>query len=102
VIFSSVNSDTTAELGLENGSIDMSYDYITDASSTFLSKSKANAIFWPVSNMNYLYLNTKAKGPFSDVSFRKAVAYAMNTSFLATVRISGRFPERLVDRRRRS
>jgi len=40
----------------------MSYDYITDASSTFLSKSKANAIFWPVSNMNYLYLNTKAKG----------------------------------------
>ena len=74
MVFSSVNSDTTAELGLENGSIDMSYDYITDATATFLSKNKANNIFWPVSNMNYLYMNTKAKGPFSDVNFRKAVA----------------------------
>jgi peptide/nickel transport system substrate-binding protein len=83
VVFSSVDSDTTAELGLENGSIDMSYDYITDAKSTFLSKNKANNIFWPVSNMNYLYMNTMAKGPFSDVNFRKAVAYALNTSFLA-------------------
>ena len=33
--------------------------------------------------MNYLYMNTKAMGPFSDVNFRKAVAYAMNTPFLA-------------------
>lgn len=92
VVFSSVDSDTTAELGLENGSIDMSYDYITDASATFLSKNKANDLFWPVSNMNYLYMNTKAVGPFSDVNFRKAVAYALNTSFLANRAYFGALP----------
>jgi peptide/nickel transport system substrate-binding protein len=91
VVFSSVDSDTTAELGLENGSIDMSYDYITDATATFLSKNKANNIFWPTVSMNYLYLNT-AKAPFSDVNFRKAVAYAMNTSFLASRAYFGALP----------
>jgi len=84
VIFSSVDSDTTAELGMDNGSIDMSYDYISEAGPTFLSKSHNNHIFWPVVNMNYLYFNTKAKGPFGDVNFRKAVAYAMDTPFLAS------------------
>jgi peptide/nickel transport system substrate-binding protein len=83
VVFNSVDSDTTAELELENGTIDMSYDYITDAVRTFVDKSKStNVYFWPVSNMNYLYMNT-AKAPFNSVSFRKAVAMTMNTSFLA-------------------
>jgi peptide/nickel transport system substrate-binding protein len=92
VVFSSVDSNTTAELGLENGSIDMSYDAISDPSATFLSKNKANAIFWPITNMNYLYLNTMAKGPFSDVNFRKAVAYAMDTPFLANRAYFGALP----------
>ena len=92
VVFSSVDSNTTAELGLENGSIDMSYDAISDPSATFLSKNKANAIFWPVTNMNYLYLNTKAAGPFSDVNFRKAVAYDMNPTFLAQRAYFGALP----------
>jgi peptide/nickel transport system substrate-binding protein len=84
VVFSSVDSDTTAELELENGSIDMSYDYLTDAQKTYVDKDKAaNAYFWPVSNMNYLYMNT-AKTPFSDVNFRKAVAQAIDTNFLAS------------------
>ncbi|MGD0986097.1 MAG: ABC transporter substrate-binding protein, partial [Acidimicrobiales bacterium] len=85
-------SNTTAELGLENGSIDMSYDAISDPSATFLSKNKANAIFWPVTNMNYLYINTMAKGPFSDVNFRRAVAYAMDTPFLANRAYFGSLP----------
>jgi len=92
VVFSSVDSNTTAELGLENGSIDMSYDAISDPSATFLSKNKANAIFWPVTNMNYLYINTMAKGPFSDVNFRRAVAYAMDTPFLANRAYFGSLP----------
>ena len=92
VVFSSVDSNTTAELGLENGSIDMSYDAISDPSATFLSKNKANAIFWPITNMNYLYMNTMAKGPFSDVNFRKAVAYAMDTPFLANRAYFGALP----------
>jgi peptide/nickel transport system substrate-binding protein len=92
VVFSSTDSNTTAELGLENGSIDMSYDAISDPSATFLSKNKANAIFWPISNMNYLYMNTMAKGPFSDVNFRKAVAYTMNTPFLAQRAYFGALP----------
>lgn len=83
LVFNSVNSDTTAELELENGTIDMSYDYITDAAQTYVAKDpSANAYFWPASNMNYLYLNT-AKAPFSSVVFRKAVAEAMNPTFLA-------------------
>jgi peptide/nickel transport system substrate-binding protein len=83
VVFSSVNSNTTAELQLLNGTIDMSYDAMTDVETTFVSKGPStNAYFWPVINMNYLYLNT-AKAPFNNVSFRKAVAMAVDTKFIA-------------------
>jgi peptide/nickel transport system substrate-binding protein len=83
VVFSSVNSNTTAELQLMNGTIDMSYDYMTDVKNTFVAKSPStNVYFWPVVNMNYLYMNT-AKAPFNNVSFRKAVAMALDTKFLA-------------------
>lgn len=92
VVFSSADSNTTAELGLENGSVDMSYDAITDPKATFLAQSPENHIFWPITNMNYLYMNTMAKGPFSDVNFRKAVAYAMNPTFLAQRAYFGALP----------
>ena len=92
VVFSSADSNTTAELGLENGSVDMSYDAITDPKATFLAQSPENHIFWPITNMNYLYMNTMAKGPFSDVNFRKAVAYDMNPTFLAQRAYFGALP----------
>ena len=92
VVFSSADSNTTAELGLENGSVDMSYDAITDPKATFLVQSPENHIFWPITNMNYLYMNTMAKGPFSDVNFRKAVAYDMNPTFLAQRAYFGALP----------
>lgn len=83
VVFNSVDSDTTAELELENGTIDMSYDYITDAAKTFVAKDpSANAFFWPSVNLNYLYLNT-AISPFNNVAFRKAIAETMDPKFLA-------------------
>ena len=92
VVFSSADSNTTAELGLENGSVDMSYDAITDPKATFLAQSPENHIFWPIADMNYLYINTMAKGPFSDVNFRRAVAYAMDTPFLANRAYFGSLP----------
>jgi peptide/nickel transport system substrate-binding protein len=83
VVFSSVDSNTTAELQLLNGTIDMSYDAMTDPDTTFVEKDPANNhYFWPVVNMNYLYMNT-AKAPFNNVSFRKGVAMAVDTRFLA-------------------
>ena len=83
VVFSSVDSNTTAELELENGTIDMSYDAISDPAVTYVAKApKYNDYFWPQTNMNYLYFNT-AKPPFSQVAFRKAVAEAMNPTLLA-------------------
>ena len=92
VVFNSVDSNTTGELELENGTIDMSYDYLTDATKTFVDKSSStNAIFWPISNMNYLYMNT-AKAPFSNTKFRLAVAHTMNTSFLAKRAYFGALP----------
>jgi peptide/nickel transport system substrate-binding protein len=84
VVFNSVDSDTTAELELENGTIDMSYDYITDAAKTFVAKNPAqNVYFWPSVSANYLYMND-AKAPFNNVAFRKAVAEDMNTKFIAS------------------
>jgi peptide/nickel transport system substrate-binding protein len=84
VVFNSVDSDTTAELELENGTIDMSYDYITDAAATFVAKSPStNVAFWPSVSANYLYMND-AKAPFNNVAFRKAVAEDMNTKFIAS------------------
>ena len=83
VVFNSVDSDTTAELELENGTIDMSYDYITDAAETFVAKNPSqNVYFWPSVSANYLYMND-AKAPFNNVAFRKAVAEDMNTKFIA-------------------
>jgi peptide/nickel transport system substrate-binding protein len=83
VVFNSVDSDTTAELELENGTIDMSYDYITDAAKTFVAKNPStNVAFWPSVSANYLYMND-AKAPFNNVAFRKAVAEDMNTKFIA-------------------
>src|ERR1700691_5286604 len=83
VVFNSVDSDTTAELELENGTIDMSYDYITDAQATFVAKNPStNVAFWPSVSANYLYMND-AKAPFNNVAFRKAVAEDMNTKFIA-------------------
>lgn len=83
VVFNSVDSDTTAELELLNGTIDMSYDYITDAAKTFVAKNPSkNVYFWPAANLNYLYMND-AKAPFNNLAFRKAVAEDMNTKFLA-------------------
>jgi peptide/nickel transport system substrate-binding protein len=84
VVFNSVDSDTTAELELENGSIDMSYDYLTDAQKTFVDRDPSqNVFFWPASDMNYLYMNND-KAPFNNVAFRKAIAEAVNTKFLAS------------------
>ncbi|MFY9783048.1 MAG: ABC transporter substrate-binding protein [Acidimicrobiales bacterium] len=83
VVFNSVDSDTTAELELENGTIDMSYDYITDAAATFVAKNPSqNVAFWPSVSGNYLYMND-AKAPFNNLAFRKAVAEDMNTKFIA-------------------
>jgi peptide/nickel transport system substrate-binding protein len=84
VVFNSVDSDTTAELELENGTIDMSYDYLTDAQKTFVDQNPSqNVYFWPASNMNYLYMND-LKAPFNNLAFRKAVSEAVNTKFLAS------------------
>jgi len=83
VVFNSVDSDTTAELELESGAIDMSYDYITDAAATFVAKNPSqNVAYWPSVSANYLYMND-AKAPFNNLAFRKAVAEDMNTKFIA-------------------
>jgi peptide/nickel transport system substrate-binding protein len=83
LVLSSVDSDTTAELELENGTIDMTYDYLTDAQKTFVDKDPStNVYFWPSVSGNYLYLNT-AKAPYNTVTFRKAIAESLDTSFLA-------------------
>jgi len=81
-----------AELGLENGSIDMSYDAISDPQRDLPQQEQANAIFWPISNMNYLYMNTMAKGPFSDVKLPQGGRLHHEHPFLAQRAYFGRFP----------
>jgi peptide/nickel transport system substrate-binding protein len=84
LVLSSVDSDTTAELELENGTIDMTYDYLTDAQKTFVDQDPStNVYFWPSVSGNYLYINT-AKAPYNTVTFRKAIAESMDTPFLAS------------------
>ena len=66
-----------------------SFANIPDIKNVYVNKNpETNKFYWPVTNTNFLYLNT-AKAPFSDVNFRRAIASAINTDEVALKAYSG-------------
>jgi peptide/nickel transport system substrate-binding protein len=92
VTMSAVQSGSMAELRLLDGQASMTYDGITNPDATFVpADPRANHYWWPVTNLNFLYLNT-TEAPFSDVAFRKAIAEALNDNVIATRAYYGAIP----------
>jgi peptide/nickel transport system substrate-binding protein len=83
VLMTAVKSNDTALLDLINDNIQYTYDAITNPAKTYAAKDPANLKYWwPVTNDNFLFFNTK-KAPYNDVKFRRAVAWGLNTSLMA-------------------
>jgi len=92
VTMEAVKSNATAELLLLNGDAAFTYDAITDPSKSFVAAHPAwNHYWWPVTNFNFLYMNT-AVTPFNNVWFRKAVAMAINDNAVAERAYFGAIP----------
>lgn len=70
-------------LNMLRGEGDYAYMNVPDVMNTYVSANpETNEIFWPVQNTNFLFVNT-GKEPFSDVSFRRALATAIDTDEVA-------------------
>lgn len=92
VTMEAVKSNSTAELLVLNGDAAFTYDGITDPQKSFVAAHPAwNHFWWPVTNFNFLYMNT-AVAPFNDVWFRKAVAMAINNNVVAERAYFGAIP----------
>lgn len=71
-------SNTTSQLMMLKDEADWTYLYVPDVQKTWYDANPAtNKYWWPVNNVNILYLNTQ-KYPFDIPDFRKAIAMAIN------------------------
>lgn len=92
VTMEAVKSDATAELLVLNGDAAFTYDSIVDPNKSFVAAHPAwNHYWWPVTNFNFLYMNT-AVAPFNNVYFRKAIAMAINDNTVAERAYFGAIP----------
>ncbi|MDA8300965.1 MAG: ABC transporter substrate-binding protein [Actinomycetota bacterium] len=92
VTMQAVKSNATAQLLVMNGAASFTYDAITDPGRSFVAHNKAfNHYWWPVTNLNLLYLNNGA-APFNDAFFRKALAMTINVNAVAVRAYFGAIP----------
>lgn len=83
VVIEAVKSNNTPLLDLIKGTIGFTYTYVPDIPRTYAARDPAvNKYWWPVTNVNILYMNTQ-ESPFTELVFRRAVARALNTSLIA-------------------
>jgi len=75
-------SNSTSQLMMLKHEADWSYLYVPDVKKTWYDADPTiNKYWWPVNNVNILYLNTQ-KYPFSIPDFRKAIAMAIDKKSL--------------------
>jgi peptide/nickel transport system substrate-binding protein len=87
-----VKSNDSAELLLLNGDAAETFDAITDPAATYVAAHPAwNKFWWPVTGLNFLYMNT-SKAPFSDPVLRKAIAMSINTTTVTDRAYFGAIP----------
>jgi peptide/nickel transport system substrate-binding protein len=76
-------------LRMLSGEGDYAYMNIPDVRETYIARNpETNQIFWPVQNVNFLYMNT-GKAPFDDANFRRALAAAIDTEDVALKAYAG-------------
>lgn len=83
------NSNQSTLLLLLQDQADYAYSQIPNVEQTYNARNPENNVsWWPVNNDNILYLNT-LKAPMDDVTFRKAVAMAIDKDDVAAKAYAG-------------
>ncbi len=91
VAWFATNGNDTSLLKMLKGETDFGYIAIPDPNKDYKDKGKDFSFWWPVNNLNALYLNT-TKAPFNDASFRRALAMAIDTKEVADKAYAGVVP----------
>lgn len=92
VQFPAYNSNTSAELVLNRGTIDWAGLYVPNIQHTYIARDQAHNRYWfPSSDVVMLYLNT-AKYPFSLLPVREAISSAIDRDQIYKVGENGYEP----------
>ncbi len=86
------DSNTSAELAMDEGSVDWAGIYTADIHKTFINRDPAHNYYWfPPSDILMLFVNT-TKYPLNLVPVRKAISDAIDRSKLSKIAESGYEP----------
>lgn len=91
VAWFATNGNDASLLKMLKGETDYGYIAIPDPNKDYKDKGAQYDYWWPVNNLNALYLNT-TKAPFNDVAFRRALAMAIDTKVVADKAYAGVVP----------
>lgn len=91
VAWFATNGNDASLLKMLKGETDYGYIAIPDPNKDYKDKGAQYSYWWPVNNLNALYLNT-TKAPFNDQAFRRALAMAIDTKVVADKAYAGVVP----------
>lgn len=92
VRYPAFDSNTSAELAMDQGTVDWAGIYTADIQKTYVDRDPAHHHYWfPPSDILMLFVNT-AKAPFNQVGVRKALSLAIDRDKLSRVAESGYEP----------
>jgi peptide/nickel transport system substrate-binding protein len=92
VRYPAFDSNTSAELAMNSGTVDWAAIYTPDIQKTYVNRDPAHNHYWfPPSDILMLFVNT-AKYPFNQLAVRKALSLAIDREKLSKVAESGYEP----------
>ncbi len=82
-------SQTTNQLAVSDGDFDWAYTYLPNVQQTYVDRDPATNKYWfPPGGTIGLYLNL-TKAPYSNVSFRRGISYALDRTAIAQKAVNG-------------
>jgi peptide/nickel transport system substrate-binding protein len=92
VRYPAFDSNTSAELAMDQGTVDWAGIYTADIQKTYINRDPAHNHYWfPPSDILMLFVNT-AKYPFNQLAIRKALSLAIDRDKLSKIAESGYEP----------
>lgn len=92
VRYPAFDSNTSAELAMNQGTVDWAAIYTANIQKTYISRDPQHNHYWfPPSDILMLFVNT-AKYPFNQLAVRKALSFAIDREKLSKVAESGYEP----------
>lgn len=92
VRYPAFDSNTSAELAMDQGTVDWAGIYTSDIQKTYINRDPTHNHYWfPPSDILMLFVNT-AKYPFNQLAVRKALSLAIDRDKLSKIAESGYEP----------